>query len=651
MNISDIRMGDSIHGIAKGSESARKASLTQNTEVEVTDQKASIVLDRLLSDTGVKLPQEIRQLLGDMLKQGDSLTKEFIQNLGQILQHAEGSVSQKTKVFQVMIQKQIPITQKSFDAVFQVMHGPKIDQLLKQVLPEIGNLDLNGQLATEGDASVQKLLHSLTALLSSLKDETNIDRNLTASIIPSVIESLEQGQWSLTLGKKVQEFVQVLQQVEEGLERGSQGTLTSKDVSIENLGIDLPILLLMDKTEKVLSALHHEANLKPELHVLSGHFTRIWEHIPKHLKAVGEEFKEIKQQVINNVERMSLFIQNKLPHAESYVQRVIEPTIDMINKLVQKNEFALFADMEFESNFLKLSGELQRVKSMLEQGNQAEALKTFQRIKVDLEKLQWQPSYLKIEHAITKLTQEGTMRNPLASYIRDFQSETLTGRGVQEAVRQMGLNHERDTVDFLIRKEAGELPVSQTRVVLEPEQEPKNIKSMLLQQVEQETSPRVRQAADQAVSHLTGQQLLSKPEQGSSSQTVFLQLPVPWEQGMQSVKLEIHSRSKGEKVDWENCQLFFFLDTPKFGETGISVRVTNREVALKIQNDQAAIQEAFSPYIPQMHDKLKELGYRIKNVQFVPVEKLEERIGGPTPESQIGPKYPYSPQKGLDFTV
>ncbi|MEW9669512.1 hypothetical protein [Ammoniphilus sp. 3BR4] len=644
MNISEIRAGEPLHGIGKGLETSRKAVLSPNYR-EAEDK----VIERLLAESGVKLPPEIRQLLGDMLKQGDAMTRELIQNLSQILQQAEGSMAQKINVLHMLIQKQIPITAKSFDAVYQAIHGPNIDQLLKKVLPEV---DPNAQLASKGDASVQKLLHSLTAIVSSLKDLSHIDRPLITSIIPTVKEGLENRSWNPNLEKMAQELVQAMDRAEDRLEHAGEVNAKLNELNLADLGSRSLILSVKDKAQQLLTALQQEANMMPQVDVLSAHFTRIWEHIPQHLRQVGEEFREIKQQVIKNVERMSLFIQNKFPQAESYVQRVIEPTIEMINKLVQKNEFALFADMEFESDVLKLSGELQRVKGLLDEGNQAEALKTFQKIKSDLEKLHWQPSYIKMEQAITKFTQEGSMRNPLASYIQDFQSETLTGRGVQEAIRHMGLNHERDTVDFLIRKEAGEFSLSQAEAVLELEQEPRNIKSMLFQQAELDSSPRVRQAADQALSHLTGQQLLSKPEQGSNSQTFFLQLPVPWEQGMQSVKLEIHSRSKGEKVDWENCQLFFYLDTPRFGKTGISVRVTNREVTLKIQNDQSGIEEAFSPYIPQMRDKLKELGYRIQDVQFAPVNKGAHQEGLSKRESQALPKYPpYSSQKGLDFTV
>lgn len=355
-------------------------------------------------------------------------------------------------------------------------------------------------------------------------------------------------------------------------------------------------------------------------------FERITRYIPDYLREAGEEFMQTKKEIMSNVQRMSQFLQQNVPQAASYVQRIIEPTIELVNRLVTKGEFALFADMEFEHSILKISGELQQVKGLLDKGKRDEALQIFQRVRGELEKLHWQPSYTKVERFFSKMTGEGEMRNPLQMYGQQWREESLTGRGVQEAMRGMGLNYEREAAEWLVRREAH--PHTQGTAFGQAghngqgrqDAPPHNLKSMMLEGMnDPQLTARAKEVMDQALSHVTGQQLLSRQDGQTPFQSLHVQLPIPWEEGTQSVELQVQSRTNGEQMDWENCSLFFFLDTPKFGETGISVLVAEREMTLRIQNDHPNVEAAFSPYIPKLTEELQKMGYRINGVTFTPV--------------------------------
>ncbi|MBN6186950.1 NfeD family protein [Aneurinibacillus sp. BA2021] len=393
--------------------------------------------------------------------------------------------------------------------------------------------------------------------------------------------------------------------------------------------------------------------------VQTANFERVTHYIPDYLREVGREFTQLKKEITNNVERMTQFIEQKIPQAPSYIQRIVEPTIEMVNRLVNKGEFALFADMEFEHSVLKISGELQQVKGMLDKGRQDEALQLFHRVKGELEKLHWQPSYMKVERFFSKTTLDGEMRNPFQTYGQSWQEGTLTGRGVQEMMRSVGYTHEKEAMDWLLRRE-GMAHAGSGRFggeLQDPaDAPPSSMKSHLLDSMDRSLTPRAREVMEQALSNITGQQLLSRQEPTAPIQTMHIQLPLPWEEGMHTAELQVHARNNGQQMDWENCSLFFFLDTPKFGETGVSVMVVNREMTIRVQNDHPHIDKVFGPYVPQMEEALHQLGYRINGVTFTPIGQ-EKQTGGvqeaPLVDTALARSraIQQSGQEGLDFSI
>lgn len=392
--------------------------------------------------------------------------------------------------------------------------------------------------------------------------------------------------------------------------------------------------------------------------VQTANFERVTQYIPDYLREVGEEFAQLKKEIVNNVERMSQFLQQKIPQASSYIQRIVEPTIEMVNRLVNKGEFALFADMEFEHSVLKMSGELQQVKGMLDKGRQEEALQLFQRVKGELEKLHWQPSYMKVERFFSKTTLDGEMRNPFQTYGQSWQDGTLTGRGVQEMMRGVGYTHEKEAMEWLMRRE-GMAQAGSGRFGGEFQERadapPNSMKSYLLDGMEKSLTPRAKEVMEQALSNITGQQLLSRQEPTAPIQTMQIQLPLPWEEGMHTAELQVHARNNGQQMDWENCSLFFFLDTPRFGETGVSVMVVNREMTIRVQNDHPQVDEMFRPYVPQMEEALQQMGYRMNGVTFTPIgqEKQASVQEVPTVDTALARSraIQQSGQEGLDFSI
>lgn len=430
--------------------------------------------------------------------------------------------------------------------------------------------------------------------------------------------------------------------------------------------------------------------------VQAANFERVSHYIPENLHQVAEEFKQTKKEIISNIERMSQFLRQEVPQATSYIKQVIEPTIEMVNRLVSKGEFALFADMEFEHTVLKISGQLHDIKSMLDKGQSEQALRSFQDVRSALEKLNWQPSYMKVERFFSKKMDEGKMQNPFEMYSQGWKSNELTGRGVQEWMRGIGLGYEREAIEWISRR-AGENREMGTSTWnggnvhsgsgqgpsvssggMSPEhkpstlpsfsqpgqqsfqsqdERPQTMKSIIMDQLENgNLPPRAREVLEQTLSNVTGQQLLSKHEPGAPVQTMYFQLPVPWEEGVQNMQMHIQSRNNGEQMDWENCSLFFFLSTPKFGDTGIGVTVVERDMTLRIQNDHPQVERAFKPYIPQLEEQLQGLGYRIQGISFGTMkESVQDKQSPSTPLIDIKEAREqaasFVTRKGVDFSI
>ena len=110
----------------------------------------------------------------------------------------------------------------------------------------------------------------------------------------------------------------------------------------------------------------------------------------------------------------------------------------------------------------------------------------------------------------------------------------------------------------------------------------------------QETPPALKEAAQQLVQHLTGQQLLLNTDRTAPFAQVTMFIPLHGVDGEQTASVHIQSRRgrKGE-LDATNCRLLFDLDMKFLGPTLIDVQVVDRIVSLSFRNDQSYAAELF----------------------------------------------------------
>ena len=187
-----------------------------------------------------------------------------------------------------------------------------------------------------------------------------------------------------------------------------------------------------------------------------------------------------------------------------------------------------------------------------------------------------------------------------------------SARQMYEMVRSLGLNHESDVANSLVFQKNDHSQQDQ-------QQQQENLKSVLMKLAQgegQETNPKVAQQAEQALTNLTGQQLLSKSDGSGTLQSMFFNLPLMLGGKPENLQVFINSKNEGQQVEWENCNIYFLLETKKLGDVGILLNSTDRNLSITIKNDLPGFKEKIEPLASFTKEKLKEVGYNVSSINF-----------------------------------
>jgi hypothetical protein len=147
------------------------------------------------------------------------------------------------------------------------------------------------------------------------------------------------------------------------------------------------------------------------------------------------------------------------------------------------------------------------------------------------------------------------------------------------------------------------------------------------------------------MTNLSGQHLLNKGDGSSTMQTLFFTIPLWLQNEVKDVKVYVNARNDGKRIDWENCSLYFLLETKKLGDVGVLLNANERNLSLTFRNNREDFAEKMLPLVETAREKLEEIGYRVGSVQFTTfAEKQEE-----TPA--VNTKRATFTEKGYDFTI
>ena len=557
-------------------------------------QNSDSDISRILRSLGASATPELKTAVKFLLDRGLPLSRESVASLKAFLEEKIGNVTQKLETIKAIANKGLELTPIHLRSVHAALHGKPIGGQLADLAETLGLEPLIG--ANEENVGTE---------LISQRDGIN--------------HSIEVERASLTETKTPQE-----------------GMKEVNEMAVRDLN-------LADSVDQYRLSDEILAGLKPETKDI------VITHVTQRMAQAAEQFKELKREVTRNLDNMVRVAEATRVNIFPQMKQVMESTVDLIDKAILKSDFVMFADMFTEKQLMNVSMDLATAKKHLANGQNDQAAALLSKIKTTLLELNWQPADVKVRHVLTneQMVREGNSSKHELTHLIDHVSrpENPAGsaRGTFELIRSLGLNYDSEIAQSLVTaNDRGN-----------EEQIQQNMKAAMLKLVGNEGDQAIIPSADQQVreivQNLTGQQLLNRSEPGSPLQTMFFSLPLMMGANMETVKLYVNAKKEGEKIDWENCSLYFLIDTKKIGETGILLTANNRNLSITIKNDRQELKQKMETLVDKCKENLKEIGYNITTINFTRLSNEKEIPS----EKSNEPSVPINrtTTKGFDFSV
>lgn len=176
------------------------------------------------------------------------------------------------------------------------------------------------------------------------------------------------------------------------------------------------------------------------------------------------------------------------------------------------------------------------------------------------------------------------------------------------------------------------------------------VKGALLQLMSSDDlPPALKEAAQQVVQHLTGQQLLLNTDRTAPFAQVHMFIPFVGPDGRETATIQIQSRrGKRGELDASNCRLWFDLDMKGLGATLVDVQVVDRIVSVKLHNDHEWAASLLTSGRESIHTALESLGYQLLSLRTEPMPIRTEQNSLVSSEVQ---SYVPQPYKGVDLKI
>ncbi|MGN7470262.1 hypothetical protein [Brevibacillus sp. SAFN-007a] len=220
-------------------------------------------------------------------------------------------------------------------------------------------------------------------------------------------------------------------------------------------------------------------------------------------------------------------------------------------------------------------------------------------------------------------------------------SGSSSANPILDLFRHLGINHERALMGQAFGQQQG---ASGTQQQIE------TVKSLLLQISQspaQSVPTALREAADQLLQQVTGQQLMMVQPGSHTLSQIVLQIPIRQADGEDTAFVQIESKKQGSgKLDPENCRLFFHLELSGMGTTMIDVGIVNRIVNLQIFNDSPWLEALVQGTKEQFAKQLRDVGYHLSAMRIQPVPDMQSKPGASQSKGAILADY-----EGVDVRV
>lgn len=528
-----------------------------------------------------------------LLVQGIRLSKEEKAILKRFFEKAKGTLNEKLETIQAIANKKIEVTEVHLQSIHEALHGEPFGEVLTQLAD---HLDLLPHLQSSKENN-RDFVDTGKRMFNS-QPETDLDEKKMFHSQPET-DLLEKDP-----------LISQKDQILEGEEatNGQQMELPYwNEEWVQSIPIQAKDMIVKTVTEKLSQA--------------------------------ALDFKKLQIEMNKKLENAAFLLNSRQTLAHQQAKQFVEAVIHTLDRAILQGEFMLFTDMKTEKQMLQASAKLAEAKQLLTEGKPSDALKIVNEVKNLLGDLRFQPADVKVKHFVSALhlnEQETTPKHQLLSQLAKTLTLPLGGevsaRNTFEQFRQLGFQHEKD--------------ISRALWLKQPAMEPQNIKAVLMKLSQGELGM-IAQQAEHALMNMTGQQLLSKFDANHHMQTMFYQFPVLLHDQMETVHIYLNSRNDEGKLDWQNCSLYFLLDTEKYGKIGILLQALERNLTITIKTDNAQLAEALKSLTEMAKENLEAIGYNVKGITFTKMNEQEEQktVAETTQEKET------NNEKGYDWTV
>ncbi|MGS2776831.1 hypothetical protein ACVBAX_05580 [Robertmurraya sp. GLU-23] len=200
---------------------------------------------------------------------------------------------------------------------------------------------------------------------------------------------------------------------------------------------------------------------------------------------------------------------------------------------------------------------------------------------------------------------------------------------LKSGIQTLGLSHESESFDMI----KGKVSDEGSKV--------ENVKSLLIQLLNEDIPTKVKDSAEALLNRLTGIQLMSSDT--TPVQQIVIQIPLALMNKQTDLTIQWNGRKDANgKIDPSYCRVLFYLDLENMNETIIDMQIQNRIMKITIINDHENIKQLSSPYLASLKDSLQKLDYQLSNVSFqtqadrVAVKTRKASISSPLTSSYSG---------------
>ena len=623
-------------------------------------------------------------------------TEENKQGIEAFMKNEEGTMTSKLETLEIAASNGVDMTEENLSSIHEALNedfslNESIEVLVVSegdqgemiTTDDIENMELPAdmkakimQAIEKGETPTKALANAIgqtlgKAFLSKFDGVVEGDITVTIRITIEVIEiRYQQEGENLDLEKLMAQFSALI----EGAKNGEGSLLTTAaDIiaALENVSLELdadtdsevvedladsekaPVTEIKDLDEQIAEWV---AEALGSVEQVSMDLTAAFEESPTiklyvvesvtiKMQDVAEEFKVAQKDMLQTMEKA---ISEEKPLTTEQVKDVLNSVINKLDDVLLKSDVPLYTSMSMEKNLLKMSSDLQTARQHLAKGNIADAKNIIKTVHGKLEEAVFKPSERKVQGFALKQS-EAFLQNKEMIQLQTYRQEGVSARNVLELFRNLGLNHE-----YEVSEKLSQLKTLEKEMKLDT-----NLKEVLhkLDQDEKQENKTV-ETIEKSLNNLNGQQLLNKQGQKNNQQTLFFNIPMVNDQEVKNMKLYVNSRDANNRLDWENCSLYFVIDLKQYGPTGIKVDIKDRGVSITVKNDDEDLKDVIEPLLENLGDMFEDVGLKEKDVNFVPLDNhkkfgrdmLKDKPVIEEVAKSMNTAYT-DPKKGFDFKI